>query len=132
MRRHEIPTHLEVADRAFYGLTVGQLLTLAGGLALAYGAASGAPAPFAARVVVAAVVLLASAVLALLRPAGRPAEAWAFVLLRYLAAPRVSVWRPIGRLDPAPARLEVTLPRRDAERGATRKRSEGEMHVLET
>jgi len=26
MERHEIPTHLEVADRAFLGLTMRQLL----------------------------------------------------------------------------------------------------------
>ena len=126
MQRHEIPTHLEVADRAFLGLTMGQLLTLAAGLALAYGAASGAPGPFAARVAAAAVVLVITAALALLRPAGRPAEQWAFVLLRYWSVRRVSVWRPVGRLDPPPAHREVVIPRVAARTG-----SEGGTHVQE-
>ena len=34
------------------------------------------------------------ALLALWRPAGRPLEDWAFVLLRFWAVPRVAVWRP--------------------------------------
>ena len=49
MERHEIPTHLEVADRAFLGLTMRQLLSAAIGLALAYGALSDLPLPFALR-----------------------------------------------------------------------------------
>jgi hypothetical protein len=40
MDRHEIPTHLNVEDKAFAGLTMRQLMTVAIGLAVAYGAAS--------------------------------------------------------------------------------------------
>ncbi|RJQ07839.1 MAG: PrgI family protein [Dehalococcoidia bacterium] len=111
MERHEIPTHLNTADRAFLGLTMRQLLSAAVGLALAYGATSDLPLPLALRLVAAAVVLVATLVLVFWRPAGRPAEEWAFVVLRFWATPRVAVWRP---RDPMPDRSEglreVVLP----------------------
>ena len=110
---HEIPTHLEVADRAVLGLTMRQLLAAAIGLALAYGAVSDVPLPFTLRLAGAAGVLLVTAVLALWRPAGRAAEEWAFVLVRYWATPRVAVWRPRAWPVPGTARLfEVILPGR--------------------
>ena len=113
MERHEIPTHLNVPDHAYLGLTMRQLLTVAIGLALAYSAVSDVPLPFTLRLAGAAGVLLVTAVLALWRPAGRAAEEWAFVLVRYWATPRVAVWRP--RAWPAPGtarRFEVILPGR--------------------
>ncbi len=94
MNRHEIPTHLNVEDKAFAGLTMRQLMTAAVGLGLAYGAASELPVPLPVRLLAAGVVLVAVALLALWRPFGRPLEDWAFVLLRYWAVPRVAVWRP--------------------------------------
>ena len=98
MNRHEIPTHLNVEDKAFAGLTMRQLMTAAVGLGLAYAAASELPVPIPVRLMAAGVVLVAVALLALWRPADRPLEDWAFVLLRYWAVPRVAVWRP-RRLD---------------------------------
>jgi hypothetical protein len=94
MNRHEIPTHLNVEDKAFAGLTMRQLMTAAVGLGLAYGVASELPLPMAMRLVFAGVVLIGVAVMAVWRPAGRPVEDWAFVLLRYWSIPRVAVWRP--------------------------------------
>jgi len=108
-QRHEIPTHLAVADRAFGGLTMRQLLSGAIGLALAYGAASDLPLVLPARFGVAAVVLIGTALLVLWRPAGRPLEDWVFVLLRYLATPRVAVWRPREPSERQRAPLEVVL-----------------------
>lgn len=107
--RHEIPTHLNVADKAFGGLTMRQLLSAAIGLALAYGAASDLPLLLAGRLVVAAVVLVATLLLVLWRPAGRPLEDWVFVLLRYWAVPRVAVWRPRELSALPPATREVVL-----------------------
>ena len=111
MERHEIPTHLNIADRAFLGLTMRQLLSAAVGLALAYGATSDLPLPLTLRLIAAAAVVVATLVLVFWRPAGRPAEEWAFVLLRFWATPRIAVWRP---REPAPdcddAPLEVVLP----------------------
>ena len=112
MNRHEIPTHLNVEDKAFAGLTMRQLMTVAVGLGLAYGAASGLPLPVPAQAAIAAAVLAAVAVVALWRPAGRPFEDWAFVLLRYSAIPRLAVWRT-RRLDIRQAATEtheVVLP----------------------
>lgn len=113
MNRHEIPTHLNVEDKAFAGLTMRQLMTVAVGLGLAYGAASGIPLPVPAQAGVAIVVLAAVAVVALWRPGGRPFEDWAFVLLRYWAIPRIAVWRT-KRLSPRESdedeRFEVLLP----------------------
>lgn len=111
MDRHEIPTHLNVADRALLGLTMRQLLSAAVGLALAYGALSDLPLPFALRLPVAGAVVLATVILVLWRPAGRAAEEWAFVLLRFWATPRIAVWRP--RAEPSSSgrpSFEVVLP----------------------
>jgi PrgI family protein len=94
MNRHEIPTHLNVEDKAFAGLTMRQLMTAAVGLGLAYGVASELPLPLPVRLAAAGVVMIAVAIMAVWRPAGRPMEDWAFVLLRYWAIPRVAVWRP--------------------------------------
>lgn len=107
--RHEIPTHLAAPDQALLGLTMRQLLAAACGLALAYGAASDLPLPLALRLPLAAVVLLATVLVVLWHPSGRPLEEWAFVLLRYHAAPRVSVWRRRACEAPPRAPREVVL-----------------------
>jgi len=113
MDRHEIPTHLNVEDKAFAGLTMRQLMTVAIGLALAYGAASEPPLPVPLRLIAAGLVLAAVALVALWRPAGRPLEDWAFVLLRYWAVARVAVWRPRDvpvSAGEMPVRYEVVVP----------------------
>ena len=113
MDRHEIPTHLNVEDKAFAGLTMRQLMTVAIGLALAYGAASEPPLPVPVRLIAAGLVLAAVALLALWRPAGRPLEDWAFVLLRYWAIPRIAVWQPREvpvRAEEIAASYEVVVP----------------------
>ncbi len=113
MDRHEIPTHLNVEDKAFAGLTMRQLMTAAVGLGLAYAAVSEPPVPLPLRLVAAGLVLAAVALVALWRPAGRPLEDWAFVLLRYWAVPRIAVWRPREvpiQADDTTARYEVVVP----------------------
>ncbi|GMU39438.1 MAG: hypothetical protein AMXMBFR23_03040 [Chloroflexota bacterium] len=122
MERHEIPTHLEVADRAFLGLTMRQLLSAAVGLALAYGTLADLPLPFGLRLALAVVVVVATAVLVLWRPGGRPAEEWVFVLLRYGASPRLAVWRPQGRDTAERAIREVIIPATPHEADAWKER----------
>ena len=119
-QRHEIPTHLDVADRAFAGLTMRQLLSAAVGLTLAYAAVSDLPLPMAPRLVAAAAVLLVTCVLVLWRPGGHPAEEWAFVLLRYAATPRIATWRPGPRPASGAEIHEVVL--RAPERHATQRK----------
>lgn len=124
MNRHEIPTHLSVEDKAVLGLTMRQLMTAATGLGLAYGAANQLPLPMPIPVIAGAVVMAAVAIVTLWRPAGRPIEDWAFIILRYWAVPRLAVWR-VRRLAPAQRAkgqtYEVVLPEpdwsRDAETG---------------
>jgi hypothetical protein len=113
MERHEIPTHLNVEDKAFAGLTMRQLMTAAVGLGLAYGAASEPPFPLPLRLIAAGLVLALVALFALWRPAGRPLEDWSFVLLRYWSIPRIAVWRPREvpvQADDTAASYEVVVP----------------------
>ena len=113
MQRHEVPTHLNIEDKAFAGLTMRQLMVVIIGLALAYAAMSELPAPLPVRLGVGAFVLLTTAAFSLWQPGGRSLEDWAFVLLRYVAVPRVVVWRVRTshlREAEAGARFEVVLP----------------------
>lgn len=116
MQRHEVPTHLNIEDKAFAGLTMRQLMVAIIGLALAYSAMSEAPLPLAVRLVAGATVLLMTAAISFWQPAGRSLEDWAFVLLRYISIPRVVVWRVRTSREvatPEDARFEVVLPDRD-------------------
>ena len=93
-RRHEIPTHLNVEDKAFYGLSVRQVMYLTTGCATAYALWNQWPdAPPALRLGAALGCLLLAAALALVRPGGRGLEEWAFVALHYAATPKRAVWR---------------------------------------
>src|SRR5205823_8478944 len=99
--RHEIPTHLNIEDTFVAGLSLRQVLCLVLGLAGGYGLWTGWPAlPLPARAAAAALCVLLAAAVALVRPAGRGLEEWAFVLLHYAALPRLAVWAPA---DPHPA-----------------------------
>ena len=93
---HEIPTHLNVEDRAFYGLSVRQVMYLTGGFSLGYGLWNqwGDALP-ELRLALALTCAILAVILALARPGGRGCEEWAVVILRYLIVPRRSVWRPI-------------------------------------
>lgn len=113
MQRHEVPTHLNIEDKAFAGLTMRQLMVAIIGLALAYAAISEAPLPLPMRLGLGALVLLWTAAFTLWQPAGRSLEDWAFVLLRYVSVPRVVVWRVrtprLPESDDA-GRFEIVLP----------------------
>ena len=100
LERHEIPTHLNVEDRAFYGLSVRQVMYLTGGCSLGYSVWNqwGDTLP-ELRLGLAIACALVAVILALVRPGGRGFEEWAVVALRYLLIPRRGVWRP-AELDP--------------------------------
>lgn len=92
--RHEIPTHLAVEDRLLAGLTMPQLLVLLVGGCAGYGAWQGAGfLPATARLTLAGAALAVCAAAALFRPHGQSLLAWTLVVLRYLALPRVCLWR---------------------------------------
>lgn len=93
-RRHEIPTHLNVEDKAFYGLSVRQVMYMTTGCATGYALWHQWPdAPPALRLGAAAACLILALALALVRPGGRGLEEWAFVALHYAATPKRAVWR---------------------------------------
>ncbi|HZU07214.1 MAG TPA: PrgI family protein [Chloroflexota bacterium] len=93
--RHEIPTHLNVEDKAFFGLSVRQVMVLTVGLSTAYGLWTSWPELSSlARAALAVMALAFALTLALVRPHGRGLEDWLFIVLHYLRTPRVAVWRP--------------------------------------
>ncbi|MBV9279174.1 MAG: PrgI family protein [Chloroflexi bacterium] len=93
--RHEIPTHLDVEDRAFYGLTIRQVMYLTVGGSCAYALWTQWPAlPLVLRGAMVAPIVILALVFALVRPAGRGLDEWAFVALHHLGTPKVSTWRP--------------------------------------
>jgi len=113
VQRHEVPTHLNIEDKAFAGLTMRQLMVAIIGLALAYAAMSEVPLPLPMRLGLGAAVLLWTAAFTLWQPAGRSLEDWAFVLLRYVSVPRVVVWRvrtPRLAESDESGRFEIVLP----------------------
>jgi hypothetical protein len=98
-RRQEIPTHLDVQDRAFLGLSVRQVLGLCSGAACSYGLwqhlASLFPTLPAGLHVLPAILSFALVVTILMvRPGGRELHTWAAVTLRYATLPKRAVWRP--------------------------------------
>jgi hypothetical protein len=94
LERHEIPTHLNVEDRAFYGLSVRQVMYLTGGFSLGYGLWNqwGDVLP-ELRLALSIACALAAVTLALVRPGGRGFEEWGVVVLRFLLIPRRAAWR---------------------------------------
>ncbi len=94
-KRHEIPTHLNVEDKAFYGLSVRQVMYLSVGFSGAYSLWNALPdLALGVRLGLAATCVFAALVVAFVRPHERGLEEWAFVALHYLAIPKASVWRP--------------------------------------
>jgi len=95
--RHEIPTHLNVEDRALFGLSLRQVMVLTCGASASYSLWSLWPdLATSIRIALAASCFVAAVLVALIRPAGRGIDTWAFIALGYLASPRSSVWRPRG------------------------------------
>jgi hypothetical protein len=101
--RRQVPTHLDVEDRPFAGLTVRQTLCLVAGCAWGYAAWSGwpwLPAPLRLGLTVACVALTVA--LVAVRPGGRGLAGWGAVVLRHALTPRVAVWRPVSPVPPVP------------------------------
>ncbi len=104
--QHEVPTHLDVEDKALFGLTVRQCLYLLVGSSVSYTLWGQAAAlGDGLRVSGIAMCLGTTLAFALLRPAGRALEEWLVAALVFAATPRRATWRP---LEPRPA--EWRLP----------------------
>lgn len=93
--QHEIRTHLNREDKPFAGLTFNQLFRLAIGAGLAYLIWNRWLAvPLWPRTILSLAFLLAASVCAIWRPGGRALDEWLFILIRYQATPRYTLWRP--------------------------------------
>ena len=93
-KQHEIPTHLDVEDKLLFGLTARQFLYVLMGASSAYALWEQLVlAPTPVRMGIPAVCVLASVVVALVRPFGRPLEEWLIAALIYFGRPRRTTWR---------------------------------------
>lgn len=97
MDRHEVPTHLDIEDHLFWGLTMPRLFGVVATLGAAYGLHSRfpwehLPLPDSWRTAVrwAAPLLLAvvGLSLSLVRPSGRPLASWLADILLFALGPR--------------------------------------------
>jgi hypothetical protein len=100
MRRHEIPTHLDVQDRILGPLTTRDALCLLSGAAAAYALGTEPSIVPEARLVGAGAIAAGSTVLALARVDDRPLDEWLFALFAYLVAPRRARWRSLDGNHP--------------------------------
>jgi hypothetical protein len=97
--RHEVPTHLHVEDRVFFGfMTVRHVLVLAGGCFFAMGAVLSPPLPLPEflRYFCAVIIGAATLAVAFVEPDGRKMEEWLLAFVRFQLTPRIAVWRPCG------------------------------------
>jgi hypothetical protein len=115
-RVHEMPTHLNVEDTLLGPLTPKQLVRLAAGLSLAYGAWDQLTLlPDPVRLGLTGLLALAAVLVACCRPAGVGLDAWALAILAFALGPRRLAWaRPEPRLAdwrqaPAPDWAELDL-----------------------
>ena len=95
MKRHEIPTHLDIEDKVVYGLSSRQLMYRMAGASCGYalwGQLSCLSLPVRAAAV--GVLALVAIAVALVRPMGRGLDEWLFVVVHYLALPRITTWEP--------------------------------------
>jgi hypothetical protein len=89
---HTVPIHLEAEETFLFNLTARQCFLLGGGIALGSMALNHVP-DLLLGFLVAGLFVLAAIVLALVRVAGRPLEAWAIVALVFLVQPPAFLWR---------------------------------------
>ena len=112
---HEIPTHLNVEDKLIFGLTARQFLYCLVGCSLSYGMWDQlGPGPPALRIGLVGACLVATALLVLLRPLGRPLEEWLVAVVFYLGSPRRATWQPceprLADWRPADSTWQELLP----------------------
>jgi hypothetical protein len=120
MERHKVPVHLETPDILFLGLTARQTLILASGGTLAYMTVADAgadPVLWGFALVLAVVVVLATLLVAFVRPKKRGLEVWAMVVLSYLMLPKCYVWRPLPPEREASHRVHRRAKAREEDEG---------------
>lgn len=89
---HDIPTHLDVADRPALGLTTAQLLLLVSGVLAGVGALRQPHVALGLRLGEGLLPPGAALLLVAVRPAGRSLVAWGHVAVQHLTSPRLFGW----------------------------------------
>lgn len=111
--RHETSTHLQVEDKAIFGLTLWQVFALMGGATAAYAIyVQWTFLPLSWRAVLTVIVCVLALLFALVRPQGRDLLDWGLCLARYAATPKRAVWKPRAW---APGRTQHVERRRCAQ-----------------
>ena len=87
--RHELPTHLGTVNKPFLGLALSQFFALVGAVA-------GGVIPLLARLAAGVLFAGTTAVLVLLRPAGKTLLEWCRIVRVYAGQARVTVWHHEG------------------------------------
>jgi len=92
----DLPTHLDVGDTPYWGLSFGQILLAFGGFALGFVAWRLLPAGTSLMVhlAVAGGLLASGVLLAVVRPAGTSLLGWVTIVHCYVRTPKVTLWRP--------------------------------------
>jgi hypothetical protein len=94
-RVYEIPTHLQVEDALFAGLTPRQLLRLVTGASVAYAVWDQLTfLPTALRAGVTATAVVLGVVFAVVHPGGRPLDQWVLAGIVFLVSPKHWRWQP--------------------------------------
>jgi Flp pilus assembly protein TadB len=98
VQKEEFPTFLNEQPTIMFGRTMRELLVITIGCTLAYvswqdlsGLSFGAGTVII-RVIIAAILIVLSIIVALIKVAGRPLEDWAFVLVFYFLTPKVYIY----------------------------------------
>jgi hypothetical protein len=96
--RHELPTHLGTVNKPFLGLALSQFFALVGAVAGGVILAGHLPPtmPLPARLAAGVLFTGTTAVLALLRPAGKTLLEWGRIVRVYAGQARVTVWHHEG------------------------------------
>jgi glucose dehydrogenase len=99
---HEVPTHLDIEDKAFFGLSFRQFVTLFSAVIVVWGLYAFALAwlPVGPRLAVAVPVGLVMALSVLIRPGGLALSDWALERLAFHFRVRVAVYN-LAVVEPA-------------------------------
>lgn len=96
--RRKIPVHLQTPDTLLLGMTARQLLIVSLGVTLCYIAITGSwgiPLLLVPAVVLSAIILIVTLLMAFVAPKKRYLDAWTMVVLTFLLSPKCYVWRPL-------------------------------------
>ena len=88
---HEIPTHLDTADRLMFGLTLRQVMIVAIGATICVWIVTAVDG--ITGLLLTLPVAIVVIVVTFIRPHRRGLEEWALIFVRFRVTPRVATWQ---------------------------------------